>query len=193
MFVVESDTSSDLVVLLKFLLFKEIIMKTISDLTEQQFKSLLDEYYATPDKRTKLTSSEIKDIAKRLNSKIDVPIITETREEKILIKIVMKVDNFLYDNLPNEFYELVRSMDSCIDDNEAKRLIKRLSKLANDKIDIPYVPESMEYIAIRFVIGIVINAARKQWDIYRVQSISHTLNIPSSSVVSDEELDGILA
>ncbi len=139
-------------------------MPTINELTEEQFKDLLDEYFAPPERRTKMSENEVKALARRLNEKINVPLIGETREEKILIKIVLKVDRFLYDYLPNEIYDLVRSLDRGIDEDEAKRLITRLSILANDKIDIPYIPEAAEYVAIRFIIGVVINAARKQWD-----------------------------
>lgn len=167
-------------------------MATINDLTEAQFKQLLDEYFAPPEKRSKMTDEEVKDLAKRLNTKINVPIINEVREEKILIKIILKIDRFLYDNLPNEFYDLVRSLDNGIDDNEAKRLIKRLSKLANKHIDIPYIPEQMEYIAIRFVIGIIINAARKQWDMARAKEELNNANIPSSENASDAELESVI-
>ena len=110
-------------------------MRTIAELTADQFKELLDEYFAEPKKRSKMTDEEIKDLAQRLNAKINVPIIDEAGEEKILIKIVLKVDRFLYDHLPNEFYDLVRSVDKGIDDDEAKRLTKRLAKLANEKIE----------------------------------------------------------
>ena len=139
-------------------------MPTINELTEGQFKNLLDEYFAPPEKRTKMSQDEIKALASRLNQKINVPLIGETTEEKILIKVVLKVDGFLYDNLPNEIYDLVRSLDKGIDEDEAKRLVTRLSIMANDKIDIPYIPESAEYVAIKFVIGVIINAARKEWD-----------------------------
>ena len=155
-------------------------MATINELTEDQFKNLLDEYFAKPDKRSKMTDEEIKDLAQRLNDRINVPIISETGEEKILIKIVMKIDRFLYDNLPNEFYDLVRSSDKGIDDDEAKRLIIKLSKLANKHIDIPYIPAQMEYIAIRYILSIIINAARKQWDIIKAQN------------ASDQELDAVV-
>ena len=168
-------------------------MATINELTEEQFKGLLDEYFAVPEKRTKMRMEEVKDLAKRLNAKIDVPLVRETTEEKILIKIVVKVDNFLYDNLPNEFYDLVRSLDKGIDDAEAKRLIKRLSKMANDKIDIPYIPESMEYVAIRFVLGVVINAARKQWDINRSKDALMAMDIPGEESASDTALEGMVA
>ena len=139
-------------------------MPALNELTDDQFKQLLDDYFAPPVKRQKMTQTEIKDLASRLNDMINVPLIGETTEEKILIKVVLRVDTFLYDNLPNEIYDLVRSLDKGIDDNEATRLINRLSILANEKINIPYIPESAEYVAIRFVIGVIINAARKDWD-----------------------------
>ncbi|WP_406828361.1 hypothetical protein [Microbulbifer sp. ARAS458-1] len=139
-------------------------MKTINELTETQFKELLDDYFAPPEKRQKMTEEEIRELAVRLNDKVDVPLVWETAEEKILIKVVLKVDTFLYDNLPNEIYDLVRSLDKGITESEASRLINRLSVLANKKIEIPYIPEAAEYIAIRFVIGVIINAARKEWN-----------------------------
>lgn len=144
-------------------------MPKIVDLTDEQFKQLLDEYYAPPGKRSKMTQNEVKALAERLNDLINVPIIGETTEEKILIKVVLKVDGFLYDSLPNEIYGLVRSVDKGLSDDEATRLISRLSCLANQKIDIPYLPESAEFIAIRFVIGVIINAARKGWDFYKAK------------------------
>ena len=168
-------------------------MVTINELTEEQFKGLLDEYFASAEKRSKMTDEEVKELAQRLNEKINVPIINETGEEKILIKIVIKVDRFLYDNLPNEFYDLVRSMDKGIDDDEAKRLIKRLSKLANKHIDIPYIPESMEYVAIRLVIGVIINAARKQWDMHKAKENALTMNIPIDENASEQELEGMIS
>ncbi len=167
-------------------------MTTINELTQEQFKHLLDEYFAPPEKRSKMTAEEIKDLAQRLNKKINVPLVSETREEKILIKIVFKIDRFLYDNLPNEFYELVRSIDRGIDDEEAKRLIKRLSKLANEHINIPYIPESAEYIGIRLVIGVIINAARKEWNIHKAAENALNMNIPDDKNPTEQELENMI-
>lgn len=167
-------------------------MKTIDQLTAEEFKSLLDEYFAPPLQRSKMTHEEIKDLAERLNKKINVPIINETGEEKILIKIVIKIDRFLYDSLPNEFYDLVRSLDKGISDEEARRLSTRLSTLANKKIDIPYLPEAVEFIAIRFIIGIIINSARKNWDIKKAKANSHKMIIPNNEAASKEELEKLI-
>jgi len=167
-------------------------MTTLSQLSEQQFKELLDEYFAPQPLRHKMTETEVRNVAEILNEKIDVPFFSEKKEGKILIKIVLKVDTFLYDNLPNEFYDLVRNVDEGIDDAEAKRLIKRLARLANEKVDIPYIPEPFEYIAIRFIIGIVINAARKNWDFLKAKNAAHTIVPPEKKDVKDKDLEALI-
>jgi polyhydroxyalkanoate synthesis regulator phasin len=153
---------------------------TIAELTTEQFTELLSEFYAEPVKRNKMTMDEIKDLAQRLNRKINVPIISETGEEKILIKIILKIDTFLYDHLPNEFYDMIRSTDRGIDKKEAKRLVRRLTKLANEKIDIPYLPEVAEHFAIKFVIGIVVRAAQKNLNFENARMDSDRMVIPES-------------
>lgn len=60
-------------------------MNTVADLTTNQFKKLLSEFYAKPEKRSKMTPEEIKDLAERLNKRINVPIITETGDELQLL------------------------------------------------------------------------------------------------------------
>lgn len=116
-----------------------------------------------------MTDAQILDIAQRLNGKINVPLINETGEEKILIKIVKRVDRFLYDNLPNEFYDLIQSSNKGIDDDEARRLSTSLTNLANKHVNIPYLPEQAEFYLIRFVIAIFINAARRNWDLLKAE------------------------
>ena len=163
-------------------------MTTVAELTTEQFTDLLKDFYAAPEKRSKMTTEEIKELAQRLNKKINVPIINETGEEKILIKIILKIDNFLYDNLPNEFYDLIRSPDKGIDNREAKRLVRRLTRLANAKIDIPYLPEPMEHIAFKFVIGMVVKAARKHLNFSDVLSNSDNIVVTAS----DNDIEEII-
>lgn len=166
-----------------------IEMTTVAELTTDQFKELMSEFYAVPEKRSKLSTAEIKELATRLNRKINVPIINETKEEKILIKIILKIDNFLYDNLPNEFYDLIRSTNKGIDNREAKRLVRRLTRLANDKIDIPYIPEPMEHIAFKFVIGMIVKAARKNLKLDLVLATSDNVIVTASEDNIEEILE----
>ncbi len=163
-------------------------MSTLAELTTDQFKDLLKDFYAEPIKRNKMTQAEIIDLAQRLNKRINVPLINETNEEKILIKIILQIDTFLYDHLPNEFYDVIRSTDMGIDDKEAKRLVRRLTRLANEKIDIPYLSEAMEHVALKFVIGIVVKAARKKLNFEKVRTDSDTMNLPDS----DDDIENLV-
>jgi len=167
-------------------------IRKMGDLTVDDFSNLLEEFYAPPQKRSKMTREEVVTLAQRLNTMIDVPLVRESQEEKIIIKVVLKVDGFLYDNLPNEIYDLVRSLDDGIDDKEAIRLVKRLALLANEKIDIPYLPESMEYLAIRFVIGVIINAARKQWNFSKASEQLDKNMIPDNHDADERALSTII-
>lgn len=167
-------------------------MPTMADLTTTEFTKLLDDYYKPVEQRRKLSEQEVREIADKLNQRINVPIINETKEEKILVKVIIKVDNYLYDHLPNEFYDLVRSTENGIDNDEAKRLITRLSKLANTKLDIPYLPETAEYIAIRFIIGIVINAARRTYNLSKASKEAFKMHIPTSKEPTDSELKEVM-
>lgn len=142
----------------------------IADLTTQDFKNLMADFFAAPDERKRMTNEEILDLAQRLNKKINIPLVRETGEEKILIKIILKIDTFLYDHLPNEFYDIVRSSDQGISQSEAKTLVRRLTRLANKKIDIPYLPEAAEHFVIKFIIGIVVRAARKTLNLEKAKS-----------------------
>lgn len=159
--------------------------RTVAELTTEEFVALFNEFHAAAPKRSKMTEEEIKDLAVRLNEKINVPFINETGEEQILVKVIFKIDTFLYDHLPNEFYDIIRSSDRGISNKEAKRLVRRLTKLANDKIDIPYLPEAAERIAIKFVIGLVIRAAREKLNFKEVREQSAGITVPDS----DEDMD----
>ncbi len=164
-------------------------MAKLSELTTEEFQLLLKEFYAEPIHRTKMTQEEVIDLAKRLNERINVPIIDETGEEKIMVKVILKIDTFLYDNLPNEFYDLIRSADKGIDEKEAKRLVRRLTKMANDKIDIPYIPELAERFALKFVIGIVVKAARKKFSFAKLRANAKGFVVPES----DKEVESLVA
>ncbi len=164
-------------------------MAKLSELTTEEFQLLLKEFYAEPIHRTKMTQEEVIDLAKRLNERINVPIIDETGEEKIMVKVILKIDTFLYDNLPNEFYDLIRSTDKGIDEKEAKRLVRRLTKMANDKIDIPYIPEFAERFALKFVIGIVVKAARKKFSFAKLRANAKSFVVPES----DKDVESLVA
>ncbi|WP_372949385.1 hypothetical protein [Mariniphaga sp.] len=139
--------------------------KKISELNNTEYNSLLNDFYAEPKLRNQLSKDEIKALAEKLNSKIKIPIIGETGEEKILIKIILKIDNFLYENMPNEFYDLVRTTEKGIEKEEAKMIAERLTMLANEKINLPFLSEKVEEKIFRYVIELIVNSAIKKHDL----------------------------
>ena len=95
---------------------------------------------------------------------------------------------FLYDNLPNEIYDSIRKLDDGIMSGaEAKQIVDRISKLANEKIDIPYLPEVTEQFAISLLIGSIVNGMRKNWTLDK--AIEHAMNISAPDAEFEEEED----
>ena len=64
-FVVELDSQFTGIIVIN----KNFVMKTIIELTEEQFKILLDKYYENPNERSKLITTKVNNIARRLNKK----------------------------------------------------------------------------------------------------------------------------
>ncbi|MCG8698093.1 MAG: hypothetical protein MI922_08570 [Bacteroidales bacterium] len=151
------------------------------ELNEEKLRSILDEYLAPVQNRQRMKPQEIERIAYRLNEKINIPFVSEEKEGDILVKIVLKVDNFLYDNLPNEIYDLIRSTENGIDEEESKRLIKSFSELANRKIDIPYAPEGMEGFAIKLILTWVFKAMCKNSNIEKAEG-----EIDANKILSEQ-------
>lgn len=160
-------------------------------LTEGQFKEMLSGYYAKDELRQRMTQDELQKIAEKVNKEIDIPILNERREGKILLKIILKVDTFLFNNLPNEIYDLIRSLDDGISEIEAKSLVRRLAKLANQKINIPYIPEALEYVLFNFTIALVVNAMRNKWNIDKAINRLSKKDIPIN-LEDDDKLENMI-
>lgn len=66
--------------------------KKLHELSFDDYEDILNNYYTSPINRINLSFEEIKEFSKRLNEKIRVPLIEATGEEKILIKIILKIE-----------------------------------------------------------------------------------------------------
>jgi len=162
-------------------------MSTITiEINPEKYRSILDDYYAPPEKRHKLEQKEVERLASLINSKVNIPFVNDEKEQRIFIKIVTKIDSFLYDHLPNELYDLIHDAHDGIDAEEAKEIIDRLSKAANQKINIPYLPEITEYWVIKLLLGLIVNSMRKHWDFNKAVANAQEL-IPAK--VSRKEID----
>jgi hypothetical protein len=134
-------------------------------LTDNQYNALVKEYFAKRGQRQLLNKDKSIDIAQRLNETVSLPFLNEQKEHAVLLKIVLKVDHYLYENLPNEIYELIHNMDEGFDDSEAAQLAARLSKQAQNDISLPFLTAHVEYYSITFILTLLINAMREGSDI----------------------------
>ena len=108
-----------------------------------------------------LTQAEAEAIATKLNYAINIPLIGEEKEQVIFYKIVKKIDEFLYQVLPNEIYGLIRIAEGGIDAHEAKMIEDNLVSIAAKYVDIPIVPPAIEEMIYRVVIGNIVQAMLK--------------------------------
>lgn len=131
---------------------------SIIELTEEQRQTVLSDMN---DKTEMLTDAEIEHLATRLNEKVNIPFLRESSEQTVLVKLVKKVDRYLYNALPNELYGLVQDATDGVSDEEAKELREILATRANKQINIKYLPEIVEQEIFEFLIGFIINAMRK--------------------------------
>lgn len=130
-------------------------------LTTDQYQALVKDFFAKRSARKLLSQQETLAIAERLNEKVSLPFLNEQKEHKVLVKTILKIDNYLYEQLPNEIYELIHNLDEGFDDSEAAQLAARLSKQAHDDINFPFLTAHVEYYSITFVLTLLINAMRE--------------------------------
>lgn len=112
-----------------------------------------------------LSDEEVEILATKLNEKIDIPFIKEGTEQTIFVKIVKRVDRLLYKSLPNELYELVKNVSDGISDADAEELKLVLGTRLNQQLDIPYIPEWIEQKIFEVLIGLIVNAMKRNYSI----------------------------
>ncbi|WP_299179534.1 hypothetical protein [uncultured Neptuniibacter sp.] len=134
-------------------------------LSESLYNTLVKEFFAKRTARRLLSHKEAIAIAQRLSEKVSLPFLNEKKEHNVLVKVVLKIDTYLYELLPNEIYELIHNLDEGFDDSEAAQLAARLSKQAHDDIQLPFLTDDIEYYSITFVLTLLINAMREGSDI----------------------------
>lgn len=132
-------------------------MTTIT-LTEEQRQKIVKDAEET---KMLLTDEEVEKIASKVNEKINLPFLSEDKEQIVFVKIVRLLDRSLYTLLPNEIYECIRMAQDGIDSEEAETIKTRITKAINNLVNLPFLTENQEEILFGIVIGIIINAMMK--------------------------------
>lgn len=121
----------------------------------EQLKSDMDE------KCEMLTDAQILALANKVNAVINLPILSEEKELIVFCKLIRKVDQAIYQLLPNEYYDMVHNASDGISASDAERMRKRLVPLINKAVDIPFLTEEMEAFVIDLILKVIVDALVK--------------------------------
>ena len=110
------------------------------------------------NKAEMLSDEQVNAIAQMVNNAVNLPLLGERAEFVVFAKIVRVLDRKLYELLPNEYYELINDASNGISEEEAAKMEDRLTKLLNEKVNIPFISERKEEMLIGIVIGQIVRA-----------------------------------
>jgi hypothetical protein len=127
-------------------------------LTDKQRKQILADMNQQIEM---LSDQEVEYLATELNNNVNIPFLKEKKEKIILVKLVRKVDRYLYNSIPNELYGCVKNTKDGISDEDADDLKEVLVDKANHAFNIRYLPEPIEKQIFAFLVGLIVNAMRK--------------------------------
>lgn len=127
-------------------------------LTEGQLNTILKEQQGF----NKLTEEELEVRAKEMARERNFPFVKEENEWLVYKAILRKVDHFLFEHVPPELYAMVKESRGEMEENERKKLADKIAKYANEKIDMPYLPEVAEKVVLKMVVLFLLNLKNKK-------------------------------
>lgn len=111
-----------------------------------------------------LSKEQIDTIAIKANKKVDLPIVGEKFEQKMLVFGLEKIDKILDEQLPADFAKLLDNVSDGFEPGTPADLDKvkdHLVSFLNKKIDLPLLGEKGEKELFNVAVDIIINAMRK--------------------------------
>lgn len=97
-------------------------------------------------------------IADEIESKIRLPKLPTNDRYKVICKVIKKIDRAMYQFLPNEYYELINSVEKGIKIQEAEVIRQRLTSVLVSNVKIPILTEYDEEQFIKIVVNRITDA-----------------------------------
>jgi hypothetical protein len=127
-------------------------------LTDKQIKEVMA---GAHKKIEPLTKEEIEKIAGKLAEKVgNAPFFGDKEQKYFFTFVVEKLDDFLYNELPNEIYGYMRDPEKGLSDEAADKLSESLAEIISKSGVIPVPPFLIEG-SIEFALGIFIDLLRQ--------------------------------
>jgi hypothetical protein len=111
-----------------------------------------------------LSKEQIEVIATKINKKIDIPVIGEKFEQKIIVFGLKKVDDVLDKQLPPDWAKLLDDVTDGIEPGtkaDFEAIKNNLVNFLNAKVDIPILGEQGEQQLFSLAMDIIFDALRK--------------------------------
>jgi hypothetical protein len=111
-----------------------------------------------------LTAAQIASIVVIVNKKVDLPIIGEKIEEKLIEPIVESIVKVIEDKLPPKFVEFIQDALKGFDpeDKDALRILaQNFVRRLNAEVNIPLLSEKQEQQIFEIVVDILFDALQK--------------------------------
>lgn len=109
-----------------------------------------------------ISEAQIQFIVDRANEKINVPILGEKAEGRLIRKAVDKVLKCLEENLPKEIFDFLDSVSDGIEPGmDLEEMKKNTVEFLNKEINLPIVGEKFEAKLFTEVVDLIFNALKK--------------------------------
>ena len=109
-----------------------------------------------------LSEEQIQFIVDRVNEKVNLPILGEKAEGKLIRKAVDKVLKSLEENLPEEIFEFLDNASDGIEPGmDTEEMKKNTVNFLNKEINLPIVGEKFEEKLFTEVVDLIFNALKK--------------------------------
>lgn len=111
-----------------------------------------------------LTQDQVDYLVKKLNKKVDIPVVGERFEAQLIEMGIWKIDKELDDHLPNQWKDLLNNVGEGLEPGSPADLevIKSsLVKFLNNKINIPIIGERAEKKLLEKTIDLLVEALKK--------------------------------
>jgi hypothetical protein len=128
------------------------------NLTEKQIDTLITNFNTESDQ---LTQAEVERYARKLNDKINLPLVSEEKEQKFLEWLIKLVDDQLYKSLPKKYYNLLANSLDGISPDEAELIEKLMAEIITENVNIPYVPAILEGPLVRYALRLLFSVITK--------------------------------
>lgn len=111
-----------------------------------------------------LSNEQVVYVAKKINKKVNLPVLGEKAEFAIIKKAVTKVLDILEDEIPEEYFDFLEDTAQGFDPEQGTNIqfIKNnIVEFVNKKVDIPLLNENTEKEVFAVVIDVIIDAMTK--------------------------------